>query len=63
MSRNAGNIGAELNIVLRSGQRHIINLDGLEAAAYLIHERLNEYQEMVPADLGSGQPQETGARY
>jgi hypothetical protein len=63
MSRSAGNIGAELNIVMRSGQRHIINLDGLEAAAYLIHERLDEYQEMILADLGNGQPQETGARY
>jgi hypothetical protein len=63
MSRNAGNIGAELKIVMHSGQKHIINLDGLEAAAYLIHERLNEYQEMVPANLGEEQPRETGARY
>ena len=58
MSRSAGNIGAELNLVLRSGQRHSINLDVLEAPAYRIHERLIESQEMVPADLGEEQPQE-----
>lgn len=58
MSRNAGNISADLKIVMRSGQKHHISLDGLEAPAYLIHERLLESQEMVPADMGEEQPQE-----
>ena len=60
MSRNAGNIGANLKIVMRSGQRHDVSLDGLEAAAYLIHERLIEAQETIPADLGEEQTHETG---
>ena len=45
---------------MRSGQKHDISLDGLEAAAYLIHERLNEAQQMVPADLDEPQPQDAG---
>jgi len=60
MSRSAGNLGAGLKIVTRSGRTHDISLNGLEAAAYLIHERLMEAQEMVPERWEEGQPQEAG---
>jgi hypothetical protein len=59
LSRNSGNVGAELKIVTHLGETHHIDLSGLEAAAYLIHERLIEAQEMVPADLGEPLPQDT----
>ncbi|MHB8969814.1 MAG: hypothetical protein ACYC3X_08895 [Pirellulaceae bacterium] len=58
LSRNAGNVSADLKIVMRTGQKHTISLDGLEAAAYLIHERLNEARQMVSADVGQRQPQD-----
>jgi hypothetical protein len=32
LSRNAGNVGAELKITMHNGQKHCISLDGLEAA-------------------------------
>ncbi len=44
MSRNAGNISASMTIRTRSGETHDLTLDGLEAAAYLIHERMIEAQ-------------------
>lgn len=42
LSRNAGNLRAQMTLATRSGEKHVLQLDGLEAAAYLIHERLNE---------------------
>lgn len=63
MSRNAGNLGAELKIATRSGRHYDISLNGLEAAAYLIHERLMEAQEMVLADMEEPQPQEAEAAH
>jgi hypothetical protein len=59
-SRNSGNIGAELKIKTRTGKKHDIRLDGLSAAAYLIHERLNEARQMEPADLDAPQLQDAG---
>lgn len=56
LSRNAGNISAELRILLHSGIKYTISLDGLEAAAYLIHERLNEAQHSAMANLDELQP-------
>jgi hypothetical protein len=58
MSRNAGNISAEIKIVTRSGENHRLSLEGLEAAGYLVHQRLEEMRDMVPANL---EPAETMA--
>ncbi len=51
MSRNAGNLRAELKLVTRSGQKYVVGLDGLEAPAYLIYDRLGEFREMTAASL------------
>ncbi len=59
LSRNSGNVGAEMKIVTHLGKTHQIDLGGLEAAAYLIHERLIDSQEMMPANLGATLPQDT----
>jgi hypothetical protein len=62
LSRNAGNLRAEMAIRARSGERHVLQLDGLEAAAYLIHERLNEarQQNNPDADWPDAQPATAG---
>ncbi|MEX2188049.1 MAG: hypothetical protein WD875_14685 [Pirellulales bacterium] len=64
LSRNAGNICADMTLRTRSDQTYVLPLDGLEAAAYLIHERLTEArqggqrqgagQENVAAAIGDG---------
>jgi hypothetical protein len=50
LSRNAGNVRAEMTLTARSGEKHVLPLDGLEAAAYLLHERLNEARDAASSD-------------
>ncbi len=51
MSRNAGNIGGELQIRARDGFARDIRLDDFRQDAWLIHQRIQEARETRPAEL------------
>lgn len=48
ISPNAGNLDAELRIVLRDGRRHVIDLSWFREPARIIWNRIQEAVEMVP---------------
>ena len=52
LSRNAGNIGASIKLRLQDGRKHEFSVDMFREAGYIIHRRIGEATEMVPADLG-----------
>jgi hypothetical protein len=52
LSRTAGNIGGEARITLRGGRTTTFSLDNFSQPAWLIHQRINETTDMVPAVLG-----------
>ena len=51
MSRNTGNAHADLELTSKFGQVYSFSLDGFNAPAYLIHQRLEESQQMTSVDL------------
>lgn len=53
MSRNTGNVRAELRLKTNAGESYVFPLDNFQQPAYLIHQRINEAMEMRPVTFGS----------
>jgi len=53
LSRNAGNIGALIRLRLQDGHKLEFSVDMFREPGHIIHRRIGEATEMVPANLGS----------
>lgn len=51
LSRNAGNIGASVRLRLNDGSQHEFSVDMFRENGHIIHSRIGEATEMVPANL------------
>ena len=63
MSRGSGNLGGELKVQLRSGEKFEISLDEFREDAWLIYDRIEETREMRAALCPQGEellPQSVG---
>lgn len=54
LSRNAGNVGASLNIKTCTGKKYYCRLDAFSQPGYLIHQRIEEARGMRLAVLATG---------
>jgi hypothetical protein len=52
LSRNGGNIGGDLKLRTTDGRKHDISLDVFREPAFIIHSRIQDALEMVPAFFG-----------
>lgn len=52
LSRNAGNISADFSLKTVDGKKYSFTLDTFREPGHIIHDRIQEAMEMVPAELG-----------